>query len=299
MDSTARSAQYMGCSASNTRRTPRSCAYGHQVGDAIRDPVPGSDDVPVAGGQPADHHDQLTGTKGRGLVDRGPVVQQRFSGLRRVAGGEKAAAAEAGHPQAGIANQPGGALGADLGNPAPPHPQRGDPGPHSAFDGLRQGPVPGGAGVQRQPVQARIADFQRIGVRHGRACQPLTGEQFAEPPHREVGVGEQAGPVGEPEGLHQVRQRAAALQSADHGEPALDARSARTGTRSRSCSTASARRRCAGRDPWWSPGSAGPGRGHRRPGPAARSTRPGRSPRRCPAGHRNGAARRRGSVPGS
>ena len=143
----------------------------------------------------------------------------------------------------------------------------------------------GGPLVERQPAERRRSPV--IGMPTPGTRQQLSDIRSA----ASSGSAQQPRLVGQPEGLGQVQRAPRRLQAADHREARPGGRSARPGRRCRSCSSRSARRRCAGTA---APVGASTRRYavdvagvERRPAPRPR---PGRSRRRCRAARRSGDA---------
>ena len=162
-ESTARSAQSMGCSASRASRTLVT-SVGGELAERIPDPIPRPAQVAGTRRQTADDHHEALGL-GRGrLVDRPPVVVQRP--LRRQAGGEEAAAAQRAHSEARVVSQAGGTLESDLGHRFSPQPHGLESGGADTLHHFGEGPRVDRHLVDRQAPQPDV--LVRAPARHAR-----------------------------------------------------------------------------------------------------------------------------------
>ena len=109
--------------------------------DSFSDLHPRAGDVLRAIGQAADDEDQAFRADCRCVVHRSPVVVQRCQPAGRGRGREHAAAAQAGDPQVGIPDEPGGASRPAFVELVAPRRDAADAVPGAAGDALLQGPL--------------------------------------------------------------------------------------------------------------------------------------------------------------
>ena len=100
---TERSAIIIGCSGSMPRRTPASTECGVERLDSVEH-LPASGRQVAVRGRAAHQHEHLGAQLG-GLVHGGAVVGVALAATRRIGRREEAAAAQARHPEARVANQ--------------------------------------------------------------------------------------------------------------------------------------------------------------------------------------------------
>src|SRR5690606_32257765 len=111
--------------------------------------------------------------------------------------------AQRGHPQPGVVDDAPGGLHADLAHRLAPQPDRGQPRGGGALDGLAEAPVRGGALVEREPGEPRVAGGGRVDPRRG--------------PARDVEGGHRTAPAT----LSRLRIRAAAASGSGNSRAAL------------------------------------------------------------------------------
>ena len=237
VESTARSAQYIGCSGSRASRTPCVAGVRGELGERVGDPLARagrSRESPVR--QAADHQHQRGRAERRGLLDRAPVVVQRAP---RVVGAVRkpprhsedtrspASRDELAALLAGRARRPARATGRSPGCR-----------PGAAVDGL-------GARVQRLVVHWLSDSRAERGVARS-SRHPSTAQERAHPVRRPAPGRRAARPrrrAGRPRPVRHAATggcRPPTIVNPAGGRPA------RPGTRCRSCSSRSAPRRCAG-----------------------------------------------------